>query len=128
MDDGTGQNQNAGTIEGVLEIGQGDFMEGGDFPTIQKLIEQDAVIRNLKAMKDVYTQLDISKLGDQSLLFRLIANDRLGAMKLDQEHKTAIFSEEERLEEIIGQIEGQNLEMVDVLQKVRETQAEVKTS
>ena len=39
VDDGTGQIQDAGTVEGVLEIGTNDFNEGGDFPTIQKLVE-----------------------------------------------------------------------------------------
>jgi hypothetical protein len=38
VDDGTGHIQDAGTVEGVLEIGTNDFNEGGDFPTIQKLV------------------------------------------------------------------------------------------
>ena len=128
VDDGTGQIQDAGTVEGVLEIGTNDFTEGGDFATIQKLVQQDALISNLKALKDVYTQVDLSKVGEETMLANLIAKDRLGAVKIDQENKTLVFSEEERLEDIITQIESHNFEMVDVLQRARETQVQVKTS
>ena len=120
--------QDSGTIEGVLEIGANDFTDGGDLLTIQRLIEHDFLITNLKGLKDVYTQVDIAKVGDEASLFKLIASDRLGAVKIDQEHNTLVFSEEESLEHIITQIETHNLQMVDVLQRVRETQKEVKTS
>jgi hypothetical protein len=72
--------------------------------------------------------VDLSKVGEETTLANLIAKDRLGAVKIDQENKTLVFSEEERLEDIITQIESHNFEMVDVLQRARETQVQVKTS
>lgn len=73
------------------------------------------MINNIKALKDIYTQVDLSKVGKEAQLFKLIASDKLGASKIDCEHKTLVFSDEECLEDLITSIEEHNLEMVDVL-------------
>ena len=53
----------SGTIEGVLNIGQNAFSEGKDYPLIEQILQNDTLVMSIKGLKDIYTQVDISKTG-----------------------------------------------------------------
>ena len=111
-----------------MELGRNTFAEGKDLELIETITKDNLLCQMIKQNKDVYLQMAFE---ESPQLFKLICEGKLGAgVRINQKNKTLVFLDEDEQEKmhLVQEIESNNLRLVDVLEKVKQTKDQVVTS